>query len=107
MSAKKIVPFRMTEVAAKRLLVRISEQSVNVIFTDHARKQMRARKITIPQVLNCMKKGRITEAPCMDHAGLWKVTVERYASGENIGCAVAIDNSKHKTIVITAFWVKP
>ena len=43
----------------------------------------------------------------MDHAGLWKVTIERYASGENVGCAVAIDNSKHKTIVITAFWVKP
>lgn len=104
MTAKKIVQFRMTEARAKGLLVRIAEDSRNVIFTEHAVKQMKKRNITRVQVINCLKKGRITEAPCMDHYGNWKVTVERYACGENVGCAVAIDNSKDKGIVITAFW---
>lgn len=108
MSAKKkVVAFRMTEAAAKRLLSQIADKSANVIFTDHAVKQMKKRGITRPQVINCLKKGTIVEAPCLDHYGMWKVTVERYASGENVGCAVAIDNSKYKSIVITAFWVNP
>lgn len=107
MSAKKVVAFRMTDVAAKRLLGQIASKSANVIFTDHAVKQMKKRKITRPQIINCLKKGQITESPCLDHHGMWKVTIERYASGENVGCAVAIDNSKQKSIVITAFWVKP
>jgi hypothetical protein len=107
MSAKKVVPFRMTEAAAKRLLSQIAVKSSNVIFTDHAVSQMKRRKITRPQIISCLRKGLITEAPYLDHHGLWKVRVERYASGENVGCAVAIDNSKQKSIVITAFWVKP
>lgn len=107
MSAKKVVAFRMTDSAAKRLLAQIAEKSSNVIFTDHAVKQMKKRKITRPQVINCLKKGQIVESPFLDHHGMWKVTIERYASGENVGCAVAIDNSRHKSIVITAFKVKP
>jgi len=97
----------MSGAAAKRLLAQIATRSADVIFTEHARRQMRARRITIPQVLNCLKKGTITEAPCVDHTGCWKLTIERYAAGERIGCAVAIDTSRHRSIVITAFWVRP
>lgn len=102
----KVVPFRMTEQHAKRMLAEIAASSISVVFTDHARKQMRKRRITLPQVVSCLKKGKITEAPVLDHYGNWKVTVERYACGENVGCGVAIDTSSPKAIIITAFWVK-
>lgn len=107
MSAKKVVAFRLTEVAAKRLLAQISVDSANVIFTGHAVKQMKKRRITRIQVLNCLKKGSITEAPCLDHRGMWKATIERRTCGESIGCAVAINASEHNCVVITAFWVNP
>lgn len=102
----KVVPFRMSDQHAKRLLGEIADKSISVIFTDHAREQMRKRKITMPQVISCLKKGKITESPCLDHEGYWKVTVERYACGENVGCGVAIDMGSPKAIIITAFWVK-
>lgn len=103
MSAKKVVAFRMTETSAKRLMAHIASDSANVIFLDHAVKQMKKRGITRLQVIDCLKKGRLTEPPALDMHGHWKVTVERYSCGETIGCAVAIDNSRHKNIVITAF----
>jgi hypothetical protein len=105
-TSRKVVAFKMTDTAAKRLLAQIATDNGNVIFTDHAIAQMKRRRITRLQVINCLKRGVITESPCLDLHGLWKLTIERYASGENVGCAAAIDNSKHKSIVITAFWVK-
>lgn len=102
----KVLPFRMTDQHAKRLLATLATNSSAIIFTEHARAQMRRRKITPPQVINCLKRGRITEPPFLDHNGYWKVTIERYASGENVGCGVAIDDGNSKAIIITAFWVK-
>ncbi len=102
----KVLPFRMTDQHAKRLLIALAANSASVIFTKHALKQMHKRKITLPQVISCLKKGRITESPFLDHQGYWKVTIERYASGENVGCGVSIDNGNSKAIIITAFWVK-
>lgn len=105
MAKPKVVPFRLSDPAAKRLLHQVADDTSRVIFTDHAKAQMRKRKITPVQVINCLKKGRISESPVLDHHGNWKLTIERYACGEQIGCAVAIDMSGPKAIVITAFWV--
>ncbi|PPU94883.1 DUF4258 domain-containing protein [Xanthomonas albilineans] len=103
MTAQKVVAFRLTDAAAKRLMSKIADNSANVIFTEHAVKQMKKRKITRTQVIDCLKKGRIVESPFLDRYGMWKVTVERYSCGETIGCGVAIDNSRIRNIVITAF----
>jgi len=105
-SAAKVLNFRLTDTAAKRLLAEVADSSANVIFTRHALERMRQRNITPAQVINCLKKGTITESPCLDHHGFWKLTLERYVSSENIGCSVAIDPARVKGIVITAFWVK-
>lgn len=58
------------------------------------------------QVIQCLEKGTITESPCLDHHGNWKLSLERFTSGKCVGCAVAIDMAEPKAIVITAFWVK-
>lgn len=101
----KVLKFQLREADAKRMLTKLAECGSQVFFTDHAKQQMRKRKITPLQVINCLRKGRITEAPCLDLHGNWKLTIERYASGESIGCGVAIDADVPKAIIITAFWV--
>lgn len=58
------------------------------------------------QVSGCHRKATITESPVFDVKGNWQLRVERYASGENIACAVAIDLDEPRAIIITAFWVK-
>jgi len=105
--AKNVVAFRMTDARAKQLLEQIASCSSNVIFTRHALTRMKQRKITPPQVLNCLKKGTITESPYLEPPGYWKMTVERYVAGGSIGCAVALDCTEEKSIVITVFQVTP
>lgn len=107
MVAKKVVQFRMTNASAKRVLAQIAEDSGKVVFTSHAIQRMKQRHITRTQVLNCLRRGLITEAPIRDVHGNWTLRIERYACGENIGCAVAIEDGLERSIVITAFWVTP
>jgi len=102
---RKVLEFRLADAEAKRLLQQIAAESDAVHFTQHARQQMRKRKITPLQVINCLRKGRITESPCLDLHGNWQLRIERYACGEEIGCGVAIDMTGPKAIVITSFRV--
>jgi hypothetical protein len=101
-----IVPFRLADATAKHHLERIAADAERVKFTQHARSQMRRRGIGPELVLNCLRKGMITESPVFNVKGNWQMRVERYASGENLACAVAIDLDEPRAIIITAFWVK-
>jgi len=56
-SANNVVAFKMTSTKAKQLLVKIADCSKNIIFTKHALARMKQRKITPPQVINCLRKG--------------------------------------------------
>ena len=104
--AGKVIAFRLTDRDALRLLAKIATDSNRIVFTDHALAQMRKRRISPLQVINCLRKGAVTESPCLDFKGFWKLTIERFVAGEAIGCGVSIDMSTPKAIVITAFWVK-
>lgn len=103
--AKNVVAFTLSDNQAKKLLREIAKSSGNIKFTKHAVGQMRKRRLTPVQVLDCLSKGSIHESPCLDRHGNWKLTMERYACGQHIGCAVAVDMADSKAIVITAFWV--
>jgi hypothetical protein len=106
MAKSGIVPFRLADATARHHLERIASDSAQVKFTKHARVQMQRRDIGPELVLNCLRKGTITESAVLDLRGNWQLRVERYASGENISCVVAIDIVDPHAIIITAFWVK-
>lgn len=102
----RIVKFKLPDTQAKKLLNQIAENTGDVKFTKHARQQMRKRKITLPQVIDCLRRGVIIESPCLNYQGNWKLTIEHYTCGETIACAAEIDMTSPKIIVITAFWVE-
>lgn len=106
MAKPTVVPRQLADSEAQRWLAQIACDSSAVIFTSHARQQMRKRGISARQVIECLKKGLITESAFLDLYGNWKLTIERYAAGERIGCAVCIDINKANAIVITAFLVR-
>ncbi|MDP1716906.1 MAG: DUF4258 domain-containing protein [Burkholderiales bacterium] len=76
-------------------------------LTVHAQKRMSKRKITLVQVLRCLKAGRISEGPARDHTkGGWKCTVEHYTAGDSVGVAVAIESIQSTGVtVITVFHI--
>lgn len=100
----KVVSIRLSDADAKKLLAEFASNSENVIYSNHALKQMRGRKISPTQVLNCLRKGKITESPALDiKKSLWNMRIERHFAGEKIGCAVGIDLQDRQVFVITAF----
>jgi len=77
-------------------------QRVPVVFSNHASKQMRQRKINRHQVLRCLGGGGIVEGPAQDVRGRWSCRVEGVAEGR--GIAVAVGFELPRIVVITAFW---
>jgi hypothetical protein len=102
----KVLQFKLSDSSAKRMLAEIAADSAQVKFTEHALEQMRKRRITPKQVVDCLLRATVTESPVLDQHGNWKLTVERGACGARIGVAVAIHLSPPKAIVITAFMVR-
>ena len=75
-----------------------SKDSSRVFLTAHARARMRQRRISIIQVLRCLRHGKISEGPAPDvMKGGWKCTVEHYTAGEQIGVSVGIETTETST----------
>ena len=87
--------------AALRRIRELAAESVNVVFTQHAKRQMRTRTITPPQVIDVLRLGSIVEGPALDAYGCWKCTMRRFAAGETTHVAVALCDSE--LVVITAY----
>ncbi len=95
----------MTGSLALKLIRDAAAESGRVYFTDHAEQRMRQRRITRPQVIECMLKGRLTEGPAPDLHGNWTCRLERRVAGDAIGVAVAIQREA-SLVVITVFEAK-
>ncbi len=92
---------------ALKIIQEAGKDSSRVFFTAHARARMRQRRISITQVLRCLRRGKISEGPAPDvMKGGWKCTVEHYTAGEQIGVSVGIETTESKEVsVITVFHV--
>lgn len=101
--AENVVPLTLTSAKALEIVRGVAADTSRVFFTPHAEQQMRRRRITRPQVLACLRQGRITEAPYWDNVhGTWPLTMERLTAGERVTVGLAID-LKVQVIIITAF----
>lgn len=101
------VPFKLSTPAALRLIREIAQDSSRVIVTIHARQRMRERRISLPQVLDCLRKGQIAEGPAQDVHGNWVCTLRWRHAGDFIRVAAAIKQdvpTGQKLIVITVMY---
>jgi len=97
---------RITPAAAKKRIAEVAQNSAKVIFTRHASERSGQRSITRKQAINCLTRGRFTEAPYWDqiHGG-YKFTMQTVDSGERVSVAAALykkDNGDY-VVVITVF----
>lgn len=70
---------------------------------DHCLRQMADRDITDMQVLNCLRKGSVREAPFSSykHGGCYEVAVTKVTAGEKIKVVVGLQLSQ-QMLIITA-----
>jgi hypothetical protein len=97
-----IVPLRMSQAAALRVIRELAQDSLNVVFLPHARKRMKKRRITPIMIYACLKAGSITEGPFLNANGNWQVTMERMLAGEELVAVVAIERGQ-TLLVITVY----
>lgn len=94
----------LSEVVAKSTLREIAKDSSKVFLTDHVRKRMKQRKITLPQILCCMEHGQFEEGPYREANGSWKMKLSVISAGDVISVVVVLDYddiTQNHCIVVT------
>jgi hypothetical protein len=97
-----ILPFPLAKNRAQAILRALPSE--RVFFTRHAKTRMSGRGISVPDVLDCLQKGRITEGPASMPRGSWRMTVSWFRAGQAIVAVVEIDEDAEGvfSIVVTA-----
>lgn len=105
MGMAESIPLRMSDAAMLRIIRRLAQDSCNVFVTAHARKRMKQRRITLMQVLSCLRKGSIGEPAHQDISGSWKCTMTYRWAGDEISVAAALqrDEDGDWIAVVTVF----
>ena len=82
-----------------QLVHEIAADSSCIIYTGHARKQMKARKVLRTHVDTCLQKGHVIEPAHINMHGNWHATMARRVAGLDVKVAVAIETKKCVAVV--------
>lgn len=98
----RVVALALSVDAARRLVQKLAADSARVYITAHAANRLKERGITRPQVLECLRKGRITEGPALGTRGHWEMRFERQWCGEVVKVVAALhwDPDRRKDVVV-------
>lgn len=90
---------------AKRIRA-IAKDSSRVFFTKHVKVRMKQRKVTAPEVLDCIRNGTISRAPETSRDGhSLECRMERYVAGRNLGVVVALCDEDPDIVLVTVFLI--
>ena len=82
----------------------IAKESSCVFFTQHVKVRMNERKVTAPEVLDCIRNGTIRREPEPSRDGQsLECRMERYVAGRNLAVVVAICDENPDIILVTVF----
>lgn len=85
-----VIPIRLNDANALRIVRDLAAKSANVYVTSHARVRMLQRNITLKQVLCCLRAGFIFESAHLDIKGDWRLTMRHLIAGDDVKVAVAL-----------------
>lgn len=84
------LPLALNDANFLKRLRQSAADTANVVIVTHAKVRMVQRKITRSQVIDCLRKGTISEPAHLTQHGDWKATVSHRAAGDNVSVAVAL-----------------
>jgi len=95
-----VIKMELTAPVAIKIAREVAQDSGKVFFKGHAERRMKQRKITRPQVITCLRSGRITEGPFRSIEGNWQFTINCLAAGDSVTVVAALDNDGEGNYVI-------
>lgn len=97
------LPFILNDANFLKRLRLAAADTLRIVTMPHAVKRMRQRKVTLNQVVECLRKGMVSEPAHLTSYGDWKATVSHRCGGDSVSVAVVLemkDNGDY-CIVIT------
>lgn len=94
----------MNPATARKLIRERASSSARIVIVDHAKQQMRRRRVDLFQVQRCLLKGEITEGPYVPIAsrtGDWRCNVDAVVAGELLRVVVELPDLPPELLVIT------
>ena len=99
------IPFRLNDQNLRHLISETAKDSGRVFYTPHAKQRMRERKITLTQVLDCLRCGTVSEPAHTNLQGNYQCTLTRRNAGDLVRVAAALERDEDGdwVVVITVF----
>ena len=92
---------RLTRKQAKQA-IRDCVATSSFKLSKHAQQRMKQRSITMMQIVNCLKKGEVTEDLYMSpHYNGWNTTIEKMTAGRYLRLPVCL-TWRQDVLIITA-----
>lgn len=100
MPKAKVIPFVKPEVRAERRIRTLARDSGMVALTTHAKRQMNARRVTLLQVLDCLRHGALDEALHRDVDGFWLGRFYRRVAGDDVRVVAKLIEKDDETVLV-------
>lgn len=101
---ENIVPLLQvpSKVQAEKIIKELTARG-EITWSVHCKERMKQRDITMPQIINCLLKGTVTEIPFYSHenGGGYETRVEKGTAGEWLRVVVCLKFSQ-KLLIVTA-----
>lgn len=98
-----VLPFPLPKKKALEIIRELSEGSSRIFYAPHARSRMLEREITMPDVMECLAKGQITEGPALMAGGKWRFTISWFRAGSPLQVVgdIDIDDDGSFLVIVT------
>lgn len=95
-----LLPFPLPKKKALEIIRELSEVSERIFYSPHAKVRMIERGVTMPDVMDCLGKGQITEGPFQQPGGDWRFTISWFRAGSPLQVVGAIDVDDDGTFLV-------
>lgn len=102
MRTARIIAFVMNDASFKRRVARLAADSSRVIIVRHARLRMRQRKITLPQILEVLRKGSIVEPVHQEIRGAWRAKFEKVVAGDRVQVVASLETVDEQEVIVVS-----
>jgi hypothetical protein len=95
-----LLPFPLPKKKALEIIRELSEVSERIFYSPHAKARMIERGVNMPDVMDCLGKGQITEGPFQQPGGDWRFTISWFKAGSPLQVVGAIDIDDDGTFLV-------
>jgi len=79
----------------------LAKKSENV-FLDHphAKERMAERNISIQQIYDVLRNGKVVDGPSLDKYGCWRIKLQRFTAGRTVQVVIVVKEQHLEVVTV-------